>query len=249
MPTVLGNCACYTTVVAVYEPDRAFKRVGYIYRMPLCAIVDYRLLPRSPMEYMKEGITDTLAKWYEAIAVVENTAEEYSTTVDMGLAAAKICRDALLQFTEGAIRAMKTQEMNNDFKRVVDTIFAIAGSVGGFAGECSHMAGTHAVHNGLAVVHECNEVLYGIKVGYGILVQLIVEGKTEQARALIDYYRDNGFAYNEKTLSVSSDFAQKKQALSEFAASDRETFLLEKPDLVPQDIMDAMALLEEMAQK
>ena len=100
--------------------------------------------------------------------------------VRMGLEAAKITRDALLRDANGALEAMSTKTVTESFKHAVDTVFAISGAVGCFGVHYGRMAGAHAVHNGMSLVKETHKVLHGTKVSYGILVQLLAEGKKEE---------------------------------------------------------------------
>lgn len=249
IPTLAGTCAAYTPVAAVYDPEHHFRRVHYFERAPLATIVDDTLLLDEPEEYFMSGMADTLAKWYESKAIVERLEGEKDACVELGLAAARMTRDILLNDGEEAIGSLKEKKNSPAFSRTVDAIIGIAGCVGGFAGEAGRMAGAHAIHNGLAVAGECEKVLHGIKVGYGILVQLVSEGKLEEVKELLPFYKKNGFAYNLATLGVSKNFSETKKIMAEFAASKEESFLLAVPGITGADILDAIQTLEDLAKE
>ncbi len=249
IPTLAGTCAGYTPVAAVYDPEHHFRRVHYFERAPLATIVDDVLLLDEPEEYLMSGMADTLAKWYESKAIVEHLDGEKDACVDLGISAARITRDILLQDGEEAIRSLKEKKNSPAFSRTIDAIIGIAGCVGGFAGEAGRMAGAHAIHNGLAVAGECEQVLHGIKVGYGILVQLVAEGKLEEVKELLPFFKKNGFAYNLATLGVSENFSETKKVMAEFAASEKETFLLAVPGITAQGILDAIETLEDLSKE
>jgi len=180
VPTVIATCAPYAPVAAVYNPDKTFREVGYFKRTAYACIADLDLLLESPKEYFVAGIGDTLAKWYEAVVLVERNNKYNDPLVRMGLEAAKITRDALLRDANGALEAMSTKTVTESFKHAVDTVFAISGAVGCFGVHYGRMAGAHAVHNGMSLVKETHKVLHGTKVSYGILVQLLAEGAIKE---------------------------------------------------------------------
>ena len=103
IPTVIATCAPYAPVAAVYNPDKTFREVGYFKRTAYACIADLDLLLESPKEYFVAGIGDTLAKWYEAVVLVERNNKYNDPLVRMGLEAAKITRDALLRDANGAL--------------------------------------------------------------------------------------------------------------------------------------------------
>ena len=166
--------------------------------------------------------------------------------VRMGLEAAKITRDALLRDANGALEAMSTKTVTASFKHAVDTVFAISGAVGCFGVHYGRMAGAHAVHNGMSLVKETHKVLHGTKVSYGILVQLLAEGKKEEVEKLIPFYKENDLAYNLACVNVVEDVEEKIEKIAEFAASEKESFKLAVDVCTPEVVATAMRQLEEM---
>lgn len=246
VPTVIATCAPYAPVAAVYHPDRTFREVGYFKRTAYACVADLDLLIESPEEYFVAGIGDTLAKWYEAVVLVERSNKYNDPFVRMGLEAAKITRDVLLRDSKEALSSMKEGKVTEQFKNAVDTVFAIAGAVGCFAVQYGRMAGAHAVHNGLTLIEETHSVLHGTKVSYGILVQLLAEGKKEEVERLIPFYKENNLAYNLASVKIVDDVENKIKVVSEFAASDKETFKLAVDNCTPEVVATAMRELEEL---
>ncbi|MGX7112287.1 iron-containing alcohol dehydrogenase family protein [Gemella cuniculi] len=246
VPTVIATCAPYAPVAAVYHPDKTFREVAYFKRTAYACIADLDLLLESPEEYFVAGIGDTLAKWYEAVVLVERFNKFNDPFVRMGLEAAKITRDVLLRDSKQALESMKKQEVTEEFKNAVDTVFAISGCVGCFGVHYGRMAGAHAVHNGMSLVKETHKVLHGTKVSYGILVQLLAEGKKEEVEKLIPFYKENHLAYNLKCVNIVEDVEEKIQKIASFAASDKETFKLAVDNCIPEVVAGAMKELENM---
>ena len=224
VPTVIATCAPYAPVAAVYHPDHTFREVAYFKRTAYACIADLDLLLESPKEYFKFN----------------------DPFVRMGLEAAKITRDVLLRDANGALEAMEKGEVTESFKNAVDTVFAISGCVGCFGVHYGRMAGAHAVHNGMSLVKETHSVLHGTKVSYGILVQLLAEGKREEVEKLVPFYKANDLAYNLSCVNVTEDVEDKMQKIAEFAASEKETFKLAVDVCTPEVVVAAMKELEEL---
>lgn len=244
VPTVLGTCAAYTPLSAVYHPDHSFKQVDYYERAAYLCLMDLNLLIESPKKYFLGGIGDTLAKWYEAAGITEHLTETFSAMVEIGLRTAKLTQEILLKDTEEALLSMDRAEVTIAFQRVADTVVAVAGTVGGFAGEYGRMSGGHAVHNGMSLVKETHDYEHGVKVAYGVLVQLAAAGKFDELKQLQDYLRKNSFPTKLADFGVVEGLEEKMLAIAEFAASDLETFNLAVPEANSDLVYNAMVLVE-----
>ncbi|XJS11344.1 iron-containing alcohol dehydrogenase family protein [Aerococcaceae bacterium WGS1372] len=244
IPTVLGTCAAYTPLSAVYHPDHSFKQVDYYERAAHLCLMDLDLLVESPKKYFLGGIGDTLAKWYEADGITEHLTEKFSAMVEIGLRTAKLTQEILLSDTQEALASMDRCEVTPAFQRVADTVVAVAGTVGGFAGEYGRMAGAHAVHNGMSLVKETHDYEHGVKVAYGVLVQLAAAGKFEDLKQLQNYLRSNGFPTKLKDFGVVENVEESMRAIAEFAASDKETFNLAVPSVNADLVYNAMVMVE-----
>lgn len=246
IPTVLGTCAAYTPISAVYHPDHTFKSVDYYTRASFLCLVDLTLLVESPRKYFAGGIGDTLAKWYEAEGITEHVKGTLPAMVQVGLQTAKVTQELLLEDSKEALESLDRREISPAFERVVDCVIAIAGTVGGFAGEYGRMAGAHAVHNGMSLVHETHSYEHGVKVAYGVLVQLAAAGKREEVMRLQPFYEENGFPHTLEDFGVKETLAENMQKIADFAASENETFRLAVPDTTAETVFEAMKYLESL---
>lgn len=248
IPTIMGTCSAYTPLSAVYYPNHQFKLVDYYHRSAYLVLLDLSLLLASPRNYFIGGIGDTLAKWYEAEAITRHyNSQQLSIMVRMGLSAAKETRDTLLSDTEAALAAMDAVTVTPAFQRVAEAVIAVAGMVGGCCGEYGRMAGAHAIHNAMSYLPETHDVLHGVKVAYGILVQLVATGDAEEVAKLMPFYKSNGFPYCFRSLGITTDALLAIDRLSEFAARDDETFRLAVPGVRTQQIALAIRTVEEIA--
>lgn len=246
VPTVLGTCAAYTPISAVYHPDHTFKRVDYYTRSAALCLVDLTLLIESPKKYFAGGIGDTLAKWYEAEAIVEHVEGTLPAMVQVGLQTAKVTQEILLNDSKEALESLDRQEISPAYERVVEAVIAIAGTVGGFAGEYGRMSGAHAIHNGMSLVHETHEYEHGLKVAYGVLVQLAAAGKKEEVLKLQPFYEENNFPHTLAEFGVKENLEDNMRKIAEFATSKEETFNLAVPEATTESVVEAMDYLETL---
>lgn len=249
IPTVLGTCAAYTPISAVYHPDHTFKSVDYYHRAAYLCLMDLDLLVNSPKKYFLGGIGDTLAKWYEAEGITGHVEGDLPTMVKVGLKTARVTQEVLLKDSPEALASLDRKEVTPAFKSVAEAVIAVAGTVGGFAGEYGRMAGAHAIHNGLSLVPETHRLEHGVKVAYGILVQLTAEGKQDEISQLLPFYKQNQLAYNFETLHIHEDIDEKAEIVAAFASKTEETFHLAVPGATKEAVLAAMQELEIRSKK
>lgn len=246
IPTVLGTCAAYTPLSAVYHPDHTFKTVDYYERAVHLCLMDLNLLAESPKQYVLGGIGDTLAKWYEAKGITEHVEGDLPVMAEVGIQTGKVTQEVLLRDTKEAIASLERKEVTSAFKRVAEVIVAVAGTVGGFAGEYGRMAGAHAVHNGMSLLEETHAFEHGVKVAFGVLVQLVASNKMADVTVLLPFYQANGFPHKLSAFNVTQDLETKIHQVAEFAASKQETFNLALPGVTSEQVVAAMNYLETL---
>lgn len=249
IPTVLGTCAAYTPLSAVYHPDHTFKVVDYYEKAALLCLMDLDLLVESPKKYFMGGIGDTLAKWYEAEGITRHVDGQLPAMVKVGLQTAKVAQQILLEDSKDALDSMDRRVVSPAFQRVAEAVVAIAGTVGGFAGEYGRMAGAHAVHNGMSLVPETHPFEHGVKVAYGVLVQLWASGDEEEVHRLLPFFEENQFPHRLEDFGVKENKREKAEKIAAFAASDSETFKLAVPKVTARNVYDAMNAVESLSGK
>lgn len=201
VPTLASNCSPWTPLSVLYDEQGAFIRYD-VY--PVCTslvLVEPKILVEAPLEMFIAGIGDTLAKWYEADVQMEKI-ENKSVPLQISHYTAKQCKDLIIEHSESAISAVKKKVLNENFIMVAETIIVLGGMVGGFGDHYGRIAGAHSIHNGLTVLEETHHALHGDKVAYGILVQLLLEGKQEEMERLLPFYQSLGLPKSISELGV-----------------------------------------------
>lgn len=133
---------------------------------------------------------------------------------------------------------------NEQVRLLIDTIIGLAGTVGGLGCERARVSGAHALHNGLTQVPGSAATMHGDKVSYGVLVQLVAEGKEAEARQLLAYYDSVGLPHSWKQMNI--EFTDENLwTVAEYTTQPDSTFLSAVPNATPQMLVDAMRVVEE----
>src|SRR5262249_4376029 len=150
---------------------------------------DTAVIALAPPRLLVAGMGDALATWFEAKTVIDAKRKNQvggATTQSAG-ALAKLCYEILLNDGPAALQAVRCQSVTPVLARLVEANTLLSGL--GF--ESGGLAIAHSVHNGLTVIEETHHYYHGEKVAFGLLVQLVAEGRPSD---LIDEVLDFCFA-------------------------------------------------------
>lgn len=185
IPTSTATCAAFTSIAPTYFPDGRKRKTLHMERSADLCLADYKILIRQPVRLMTAGIADAVAKYYETAAYVRanpSALDDASIRVSAAISV-EILRRAR-ECASGALAAIDRGEITRDFRRAVYLTLPMPGMVSGIGGKKCRAVAAHALANGLTHVAAARGALHGEKVGWGILVQLILEGKKKEAREL-----------------------------------------------------------------
>ena len=192
IPTSGATCAAWTALSNIYSEAGAFQYDVSLNNCPDLLILDYNLVATAPQLTLVAGIGDAIAKWYEASVSSGNST---ATLTIAAVQQARVLRDILLQKAETAVK----NPLSEEWKEVVDATVLLAGVSGGLGGANCRTVAAHAVHNALTHLTQSHHQLHGVKVSYGILVQLRLEETIANSqlantarKQLIKFYRSIG---------------------------------------------------------
>jgi len=90
--------------------------------------------------------------------------------------------------------------------RTLDIVILLTGVIQTLAKGTLFTGVAHPVHNGLSLMKESQRVLHGLKVGYGIIVQLCVEKcPQEEFEDVLAFFRQLGLQPSLKGLNLAFD--------------------------------------------
>ncbi len=193
IPTIAATCAATTPLGILYTDDGIYQRDYYPLTNPQMVLVDPDVQLNAPTEYLKSGILDSLSKWYEGGAsfAKASNADMYDS---MAITLAEYLYKSMMEKAGSAIRAAEQRQATLEFIDVVNMNIYLAGTIQAFGVKAVRNGVAHSVHNGLTMLKESHDLLHGIKVGYGIAVQLaLFERDGERLKRLAEFYEDIGF--------------------------------------------------------
>lgn len=194
-PTLASSDAPCSALSVVYTEAGAVERYQFYATNPLLVLVDTALVAAAPRRYLVSGMGDALATWFEARTVIEAHGLNQvggAPTLSAG-ALARLCCDTLFADGVDACRAVDAGSVTPALDRVVEANTLLSGL--GF--ESGGLAIAHSVHNGLTAVPGTHSRLHGEKVAFGLLVQLVVEGRDgDEISRVIDFCRSVGLPTN-----------------------------------------------------
>ncbi|MEH7224024.1 iron-containing alcohol dehydrogenase family protein [Bacillus sp. JJ1566] len=205
IPSIASTCAAWTPLSVFYDQNGVFTHYTEFPLANTLVLIEPAVIAKAPVKYLRAGIGDTLAKFYEAEALTSSffKNQELPVWLKVSQFSASICRDVLLKDATAAIQSASKGIVSDELVRVIEAIIMTGGMVGGFGEKAGRVAGAHSVHNGLTEATEARSFLHGELVAYGILVQLALENKLQEILRLSNYYQEWGLPVSLADLTIN----------------------------------------------
>lgn len=189
VPTVAATCAAWSSHSAMYTNEGIAESYYPIFKNPDLLFMDKKINSEAPVRYAISGMVDTLAKWIETKAFT-GPIENKNTELEIAIFLAKKCYNEVLEYGPKAVEDMKNGKYSKEVDIILEHNMLTAGLVGGIGGEACRAVAAHAINNGLTVFPEiCNNNLHGEVVGFGNLVQLILDGEVGEAQKIANFFK------------------------------------------------------------
>lgn len=247
IPTLASNCAPWTPLSVMYTSEGEFIGYDFFTQQVGLLLLEPRLIFDSPIEYFIGGIADTLAKWYESDALLSLPGNR-SAPLLIARAAAKSCKEIIEKEAIQAVQDAKNEKLTNAYIKVTETIILTSGLVGGFGDKLARTTGAHSIHDGLTIFPEVHPFLHGEKVAYGVLVQLVLDGKLEEISKIITLFKSLNLPTSLEDLGIrrSTEIYEKLAASS----LEHDPGILNLPYSVTiKTVSEAIQTVEEIAQQ
>jgi len=173
IPTVASTCAAWSPLSVFYTEEGGQIRSQPLKTLPRLVLVDSEIIARSDVRYLKAGIVDALAKWYEFRPYQQHNPD--SLALDLKVMAAQRAVDAFQQWGDEAVEANAKQQTSFALERIIDASIVLAGLANSMRDTLPTPGFAHAIHNRLTDMPELHHWLHGEKVGFSLLVQSIME--------------------------------------------------------------------------
>lgn len=227
-----------TSRISVQYQDGYFKSYAYYDRSPDLVLVDTAILINSPVHFLAAGIADGLSTSIEARTVRENSGVN---TLGAGptLAAEAIaekCREVLLENSEAAVEAAKSQKITPAFEAVVEANTLLSGI--GF--ESGGLSLAHALHN--AMVSLWGEEIkgsHGQIIALTTLQQLRIEGRKEELLQYLTLFKKLELPTFYEALSVFPSFEDLNR-ITEFAFAPEDGIIRSRSSATKEQVLKTL---------
>ncbi len=238
-PSIAATDAPCIAISVIYSEAGEMIECRCHKKNPLLVVVDTEVIAQAPKRFLVSGIGDALATYYEARTSQASFAlnPRGGLACESGLALAKLCRDILFADAPFVVRTYDTQGITPAFERIVEANILLSG----LGVELCHVAGAHAIHNGLTSLKETHQCYHGEKVAFGLLVQLILEGApTREIEEILAFYGEVGLPSTFAQLGISHPTQEMLMAVAKRALCPGETIYHEPFLITPAMIVDAL---------
>ncbi len=235
VPTSPATCACWSALSNQYSEEGAWQET-VLHAPPNVLLLDYEIVGKAPDRLFASGIADALAKWYEGRTATKNSP---GLIVKTAMQIADLLKKELFELSA---KALQNPELGQPRLDVIDAAMRLPGLIGGIGGEKCRTVAAHALCNAMTLFPGSRNSLHGEKVGFGILVQLLLEeAPPSEINELFAFFRSIRLPLTLKELGLSSELA------GEIALRCRETqsSLRNLPFPVDPDALERAILLAD----
>lgn len=244
VPTLVSTCSGWSAVSVYYDEDH--RHLGHeVWDTPTRALLlDPRIVFDSPVGFFVSGIADTIAKRVETRAAFERT-ESTGTLTAFGAQAAARCGELASAHGAAAVDDMRRGVRSDAWTLLAEACVLTAGLVGSLGAEAGSATAAHPVGDALSAFETTRDLLHGVKVAYGILVQLGYEHRWDEVDRMNDLYAALGLPRALADLGLSADDSATLDTIAEIATGEHSSARLLVPAPSAADLVATMRTLED----
>ena len=240
VPTIASSDAPCSSLSIIYDNDMSNRTVHKCKKNPDTVIVDTKILSSAPIRYFAAGIADALATYPEARAAGESASriflgDEYKPT-RLSLEVSRLCWEILLEHACDAYDDMQSGILSNVLEDVIEAVILLSGL--GF--ENSGCSGAHSISKGLSAVKECENLLHGEKVAFGLLCQLTGEERWQELAQVQKIYRNMALPLTLNNLGIIKSTATTVDKIA--VASMKNSFWDNEPIEITENLVRQVIL-------
>ena len=224
VPTIAATDAPCSALSVIYSPEGVFDRYLVLPNNPDCVLVDTAIVAKAPARFLVAGMGDALATFWEADTCAKsckpNALTGATPPTRSALALAKLCYEILMEHGVAAKLAVERGVATEAVEAVVEANTLLSGL--GF--ESGGLAGSHSIHNGMTVLEKTHDRLHGQKVAFGVLTQLVLEGRPQKdIHAVANFCRSVDLPLCFADLGIDTPTAEEMRAVAEATCAEGET--------------------------
>lgn len=199
IPTIASTDAPTSSIAVVYDEAGNYLETRKGNRNPDLVIVDTALISRAPCDYLRFGMGDAIATYFEAeiAAKVKSQVHAGGASGFAALDLARVCYNRISEYGESAIYACERDSVTPALEKVVEANILLSGI--GF--ESGGTAGAHAI--ALALVNGGVEAPHGVLVAFSTVADLILQDASPATvREVMELYSTIGLYASVRELDL-----------------------------------------------
>lgn len=177
IPTIAATCAGWAASSIIYDEEGAFTGGAFNKNSPQLIIADTRIIASAPSRYIKAGIIDTLAKFYETEPHLVYANQDL--TLRHAADTARLAYDQLTGDLDKVLKDLDEGYVSVEVSNTIDSVLYLAGLVGSLAYKL-YVGFAHSFYNTVTKLPGTRNRLHGEKIAFGLLVQFVLQKKTPE---------------------------------------------------------------------
>jgi len=200
-PTIASNDSPTSRIIPIYSETGHLVDVQILPTNPDVVLVDTGIIAKAPFRFLAAGMGDALATKFEAEQCHRSGGLNFfkGRACQATLALSDACYRMIRGHGLAAKKAIEDGIVNDDVEQVVEANILLSGV--GF--ESGGLAAAHALNHGLTLVQEPHKCLHGENVAFGLLVQFVLEGRSEEFfEDILEFYKAIGLPTTLKQIGL-----------------------------------------------
>lgn len=201
-PTLASNDAPCSALSVLYSPEGISTGVEFYPNSPSIVVVDTEIVAAAPERYLVAGMGDAMATWYEARVCLLNEAAITAVGARPTLASCAIgetCAHTLFEAGAAAAASVARKDVSAALEDVVEANTLLSG-LGFESGGVAAAHGLAQSFTAVAVVRD--NFLHGEMVAMGLLGQLMMESRPDEAKRVARFFASVGLPVHLEQLSI-----------------------------------------------
>lgn len=241
-PTIASTCAATTALSVVYKDDGDFDQFEFFDRPAQHSFIDMTIIVNAPAKYLRAGMGDTIAKYFECHLASRNDSLEHSSL--LGRTISNNCYFPVIEHGIKAYEDCLSHRISYELEQVVLANIVTTGMVSVLVIDDYNCAIAHSVYYGLVLLEGFEEkYLHGDAVAYGVLVQLALDDDIEAFNEVREFMRSLHMPTTLEEMQIKLDRYALDKVLEEIENGPDMMHLPYKVD--KEMIYEAMKKVEE----
>lgn len=224
VPTTVATDGPGSALSVLYTEEGVFESYLYLRKNPDCVLMDTAIVAQSPVRFLVAGMGDAVAGFWETSTFARGgKAKSFSGGQPPALAVlalSRLCYQTLLEAGYQARLAVEKKVVTPALEAIVEANTLLSG----LNSENGGHAGAHSIHNGLTTLPATREKLHGEKVAFGLLAQLVMEGRSSsEIREVQEFCFSVGLPISLSELNLHNPTSEEIWKVSKASVAEGET--------------------------